>query len=309
MNTSLNYWQQRMRRIQDKKDENAEDMRRDLEKIHKHYMKEIQDEIDGFYTRYAYKEGVSKLEAIKKAKNMDVVAFQNKAARYVKEKDFSDKANEELRLYNLKMKVSRLELLKMNIDLELIALANEEEAYIKEMKMKAHRDEMIRQAGIMGNSAPSREKIRKYADSVVNKPYHNKDFSQRIWSGNADLRQYLKQHLSAHVARGRNPREFAKRLRKVFGKSEYEAERLAITEQALMQSYAREQSFHENGVERYDIFPESDACATCKAIAETGPYRVDELRQGINASPFHPFCKCTEVPVSFFAQVPICVNS
>ena len=47
----------------------------------------------------------------------DVVAFKAKAKEYVKNKDFSEKANKELKKYNVKMKISREKLLKENLDL------------------------------------------------------------------------------------------------------------------------------------------------------------------------------------------------
>ena len=68
---------------------------------------DIEDEINRFYARYAIKEGISFIEAKKKIDAVDVQMFQQKAKQYVENKDFSDKANAELRAYNTKMYVSR----------------------------------------------------------------------------------------------------------------------------------------------------------------------------------------------------------
>ena len=76
------------------------------------FLDRMQKEIDGFYMRYAGRNGLTKQEAMKKASEMDVTKFADKAAKAVKEKDFSHATNEWLKVYNLKMKVSRLELLK-----------------------------------------------------------------------------------------------------------------------------------------------------------------------------------------------------
>ena len=54
------------------------------------------------------------------------------------EKDFSDKANEEMRLYNLTMKVNRLELLKAKIGLELVSGFDELEKLLGEKLTKRH---------------------------------------------------------------------------------------------------------------------------------------------------------------------------
>ena len=56
------------------------------------------------------KEGITMAEAKKRADKLDIDAYARKAKKYVAKKDFSDEANEEMRIYNLTMKVNRLEL-------------------------------------------------------------------------------------------------------------------------------------------------------------------------------------------------------
>ena len=51
---------------------------------------------------------------------MDIDAYSRKAAQYVKDKNFSKEANEEMRLYNAAMKINRLEMLKANIGMHLV---------------------------------------------------------------------------------------------------------------------------------------------------------------------------------------------
>ena len=68
----------------------------------------------------------------------------------MKEKDFSDVANEEMRLYNATMKINRLEMLKANIGLELVDGFNELQKYFDRILTKRTLDEFERQAGILG---------------------------------------------------------------------------------------------------------------------------------------------------------------
>ncbi|MFJ1245195.1 phage head morphogenesis protein, partial [Bacillus amyloliquefaciens] len=56
-------------------------------------------------------------DAKKKIDAFDVKAFQNKAKQYVDERNFSDKANKELKQYNTAMYVSREKLLQMQLGL------------------------------------------------------------------------------------------------------------------------------------------------------------------------------------------------
>ena len=118
--TSREYWQEReaeqlKKNIQDEARYNQE-----LHRIYANMLDNIQKEIDSFYAKYASKEGITLAEAKRRAAQLDIDAYARKAKRYVKEKNFSDQANEEMRLYNLTMKVNRLELLKANLGLELV---------------------------------------------------------------------------------------------------------------------------------------------------------------------------------------------
>ena len=78
---------------------------------------DIENEINRFYARYATSEGITLTEAKKKIDAVDVQMFQQKAKQYVENKDFSDKANAELRAYNTKMYVSREKLLQAQLGL------------------------------------------------------------------------------------------------------------------------------------------------------------------------------------------------
>ena len=100
------------------KDEKEYD--KQIEQIYRNMMESIQSEINAFYGRYASKEGITLAEAKKRVTQLDIAAYERKAERYVKNKDFSQRANEEMRLYNATMRINRLEMLKANIGLHLV---------------------------------------------------------------------------------------------------------------------------------------------------------------------------------------------
>ncbi len=137
----------------------AELIKRDLDRdkvlarIYQESFDRMQREIDGFYMRYAGRNGLTKQEAIKKASEMDVTKFADKAAKAVKEKDFSHATNEWLKVYNLKMKVSRLELLKAELTLEIQNLTAEVNEVFDKARIDEYLNEYKRQAGILGTSS------------------------------------------------------------------------------------------------------------------------------------------------------------
>ena len=108
--TSSEYWAKReaealKQRITDEKEYDKQ-----VKRIYQDMLDGIQSQIDGFYGKYAAKEGITLAEAKKRVSKLDIAAYERKAAKYVKEKNFSAKANEEMRLYNATMKINRLEI-------------------------------------------------------------------------------------------------------------------------------------------------------------------------------------------------------
>lgn len=246
----------------------------------------IEKEINGFYARYAKKEGITMAEAKKRVAKLDIEAYERKAAKYVKEKNLSEQANKEMRLYNLTMKVNRLELLKANIGLELVSGFDELQKFFEEKLDERTINEFERQAGILGKSVRGAE---NKAHSIVNASFHNARYSDRIWMYQDMLKAELDSLLSEGLIQGRNARVLARHLRRRFGVSQYNAERLMITELSRVQTEAQRQSLERNGYEEYTFLAEGTACPVCKAL-DGKHFKVKKMMPGTNAPPMHPRC-------------------
>lgn len=286
---SEEYWknretEQRKHNIQDE----AEYQKR-IQEIYQNMIDEIEKEINGFYGRYAKKEGITMAEAKKRAAKADIEALGRKAARYVKDKDFSDQANEEMRLYNMTMKVNRLELLKAQIGLEMVAGFDELQKYYDKVLTDRTISEFERQAGILGKTIQNNAKAAKV---IVNASFHNATYSDRIWMYQDMLKNDLSSLLQTGLIQGQNPRRLATHLRKRFGVSQSNAERLMITELARVQTEAQKQSFERNGFEEYTFLALGTACPICRAL-DGKHFKVKKMMPGTNAPPMHPRCRCS----------------
>ncbi|HJC49104.1 MAG TPA: minor capsid protein [Candidatus Anaerostipes avistercoris] len=286
---SQEYWKEREARQRKNDIKNEREYRRHIEEIYQNMIDEIEKEINGFYGKYARKEGITIAEARKRAAKADIEAFGRKAKRYVKDKDFSTQANEEMRLYNMTMKVNRLELLKAQIGLEMVAGFDELEKYYKQVMTDQAIEEFERQAGILGKTVINRMKA---ADAIVNSSFHNATFSDRIWMYQDMLKNELNSLLQTGLIQGQNPRRLATHLRKRFGVSQSNAERLMITELARVQTEAQKQSFERNGFEEYTFLALGNACSKCKKLDEKH-FEVKDMMPGENAPPMHPYCRCS----------------
>lgn len=252
-------------------------------------MDNIQKEINGFYARYASKEGITLSEAKKRVSDLDIEAYGRKAKRYVESKTFSKEANEEMRLYNATMKINRLEMLKANIGLELVSGFDELQQFFDTTLTDRTLSEFERQAGILGKSVLNNEKA---AHSIVNASFQNATFSNRIWMYQDMLKAELASQLKIGLVQGRNPRELARHISKVFGVSRSNAERLMQTELARVQTEAQKQSYERNGYDEYVFIAEPTACPICRVLDDK-VFKVTKMMPGENASPMHPHCRCS----------------
>lgn len=262
-----------------------------IQEIYASMMDEINKEINGFYTRYAEKEGITMAEAKRRVDKLDIAAYERKAKKYVATKDFSDQANEEMRIYNLTMKVNRLELLKANIGLEMVSGFDEMQKYFDKKLTERTLREFRRQAGILGKSVLANE---KYAHAIVNASFKNATFSDRIWMYQGMLKAELEGLLTSGLIRGQNPNVLARHLEKRFGVSAYNAQRLMTTELARVQTEAQKQSFIRNGFDEYTYVAcgGRDVCDACKAL-DGKHFKVEDMMPGENAPPMHPCCHCS----------------
>lgn len=260
-----------------------------LKQIYEDMLENVQNEINDFYIKYARGENITIQEAKRRISKSDIEKYKNKAERYVKEKNFSKQANEEMRLYNATMKINRLEMLKANIGLELVAGHDELEKFTEEVLNKRTVEELERQAGILGETIHDNAKT---ANSIVNASFHNATFSNRIWMYQAEMKADLEKLLQQGLIQGKNPRALARELRRKFNVSIKDSERLMRTELARVQTDAQKKSFEENGFEEYTFIVNGGCCEICEGIKDKH-FKVKDMQPGLNAPPMHPNCRCS----------------
>lgn len=295
MSKSSDYWRKREEEwlAQIRKSEKAQ--AEEVQAIYDYMLDQIEKEINSFFEKYAAKEGITMAEAKKRADTIDIEAYMRKAAKYVKEKDFSEQANKEMLLYNMTMKVNRLELLKSSIGLDLVAGHDELKTYMGE-KLTDHVVETLRHnAAILGPTVMN-DADRK-ARVIVDSSFHNATFSDRIWQHQDKLRNEMTNILTSALIGGRNPREFIPTLRKRFDVSARDAERLLRTELARVQTEAQKESYKDENINEYEYIAcgLADCCDICRAL-DGKHFKVSKMVPGENAPPMHPNCHCSTGP-------------
>lgn len=294
--SSKNYWVKRESEALKYRIAEEKEYDRQINEIYVNMLDGIQSEINSFYGKYANKEGITIAEAKKRVSKLDIAAYERKAAKYVKDKDFSAKANEEMRLYNTTMKINRLEMLKANIGLEMIKGHDELDKFMSDILKGRTEDELKRQAGILGKTIKSNS---QRADAIVNASFHNATFSDRIWMYQDMMKADLSKLLQSGMIQGKNPKVLAKDLKKYFvgdkkksGGAAFNMERLMRTELARVQTEAQKQSFKRNGFDKYEFIVNTGCCDICAGL-NGKHFIVDKMMPGENAPPMHPHCRCS----------------
>lgn len=295
--SSKTYWRDRELEWKKKRLKDEKQYADEIQEIYANMMDSVEKEIESFFSRYANKENITMAEAKKKVSNIDIKAYQRKAKKYVKEKNFSDEANEQMRLYNLAMKVNRLELLKANIGLELVAGHDELKSYTGDKLEGAYLEEIKRNASILGDTVIDNAKMAK---TVADSSFKNATFSERIWVNQDQLKNNLSSVLSNALIQGKNPREFIPQIRKKFDVSRCNAERLLRTEIARVQTQAQVESYEANGIDEFEYVAcgLKDVCPLCKEM-DGKVFKLKDMEIGENAPPLHPNCHCSTAPYSY----------
>lgn len=288
---SSRYWRDREEKQRKLNIKNEAELQKKLDDIYADMLDNIEKEINGFYAKYAKAEGITMAEAKKRISQIDIDAYAKKAKRYVKNKDLSEKANEEMRYYNAAMKINRLELLKANIGMYLVGGYDDIEKVFGDAFTQRTEEEMRRQSGILGKTIQDNAKM---AEVIVNASFKNATWSERVWAHQSMLKSEIDKLLQEGLIQGKHPSVLARHLEKKFGASKSDAMRLMVTELARVQIEAQKQSYIENDFEEYEYMAcgKADVCAQCKAL-DSKVFKVKDMMPGENAPPMHPYCHCS----------------
>lgn len=292
----MTYWEDRAKEIIDEESKSDYEIAKEIQRIVDEMNADIENEINRFYARYATREGITLSEAKKKIDAVDVQQFSQKAKEYVENKDFSEKANQELKAYNTKMYVSREKLLQAQLGLIVTyAYAQIEQSMYNYMESAYYRA-LEQQAGILGETLQVSINDVK---TIVFTPFEGHKWSTRLWSDMETVRRHVQKTTRHVLLRGRHPYEFIKDMRKDTGATTYNMKRLLLTETARVQTLAsKRHMLEEHGPEsEYQFVAKMDSktTKTCRSLNDK-TFKVKDMVPGVNAPPMHPFCRSAVVP-------------
>lgn len=219
-----------------------------------------------------------------------------RAKAYVENKDFSDKANKELKRYNTAMYVNREQLLKHELGLIVTKGYAEQENVVNHHLQETVTRTLRHQAGILGADVHVKTTD---VEAIVYSNFGKLNWSERLWNNQDELRKDVERMASHVMLRGRHPYEFVPEIRKKQRQTVANTKRLLNTEAARVHTEAQKMHYLETLGDdaEYEFVAKRDEKTSkiCRHY-DKKVFKVKDMVPGVNAPPMHPHCRSTTVP-------------
>lgn len=303
---SREYWQGRFEQVEQSANNKSARYAKNLEKKYKIAAQEIDTKINAWYNRIAKNNEVSITEARKLLSKSELKEFKWTVEQYIEagmENAIDQRWMKELENASAKFHINRLEALKLECRQQIeMAMSNGQQAMFDTLA-DVYKDTFYRscyevQKGFGVGFDVSRLD-NKQVQTLLNKPWSvdGVNFSEKVWSNRTKLINNLDQELSKMVLTGTSPQKAIQNIKKTMNTSLYNAKRLVLTEQAYFCTLGQKDAFSELDVEEYEIVATLDGRTSdiCQEM-DTKHFPVKDMQAGVNAPPFHVFCRSTTCP-------------
>lgn len=295
----MDYWQKRQEAMYKAGEMQVNQYFKRLEKVFNQTKRELQKTIEAFYFRYAEENGLSFAAAQKRLNAEELGELNDFIALAM---DNIGKYNQQVNNMSLKARVTRYQALEMQVDAILRQLyAIDYQAESERTMQEVYEDTYYRTWYSIDQYHGFHQAFAQVEPRTVEKlleyPFNGAAFSSRIWKQKDHLQTQLTEAVTTMLIQGKHPstltREFAKKMQS----KKFDAYRLLHTESSFLMSEATHAGYKEDGVEKYEILATLDS-KTCEICGELdgNVYEVGKEITGVNMPPFHPLCRCTDVP-------------
>ncbi|GAF41135.1 phage protein [Agrilactobacillus composti DSM 18527 = JCM 14202] len=305
MTKKLSYWERRFLQLKAKQLKDTEAYERALQPELNGLYRELQQELAGWYVRYANNEGMT-LDQAKKALTsiktkhwqLTLHQFEDKA----KQGGFEQELDREY--YN--SRVARLQMLETQLQNMTAGFADNETQHMgqglqdqfQDTYMRTIFNTQIANAKLTSNFARFNEDELRI---VVSKPWGDdgKDFSARIWKNyREELPSQLMNVMLKATLLGYSPQRVTKELHQSFSDvKRNNIHRLVVSEMGHVAEEATAKAYEESDVEKYKYMAtlESHTCAICGHL-DGEIFKLADRKAGTNYPLIHARCRCTTVP-------------
>mgnify|MGYP004731427349 CR=1 FL=1 len=302
----MSYWKKRQEETYKAGEMTVNQYFTKLEKAFNQAKRDLQKTVESFYWRYAEENSLTYTEAQKRLDKAEIGELQ----------EFIDlamanigKYNQEVNNMSIKARMTRYQALEAQVDAILRQLyAVDYQSESEKMMSDVYKDtyyrtwyDIDRYRGFHSQFAQIEPKT---IENVLKYPFNGANFSDRLWKQKDHLQGQIMEALTTMLIQGTLPQNLAKDFAKKMQTKKFDAYRLLHTESSYVMSEATHAGYKEDGVEKYQILAtlDSKTCGICGEL-DGKIYPMAEAVTGKNMPPFHPFCRCTDVP--YYPDTPV----
>lgn len=304
------YWRRRFEQLEEAQLRQGLAYYDDLERQYRLVAKSLEDQIAGWYGRFAQNNQISFAEAKRLLNSKELKEFQWTVQDYIKygkENAVSGQWMKQLENASVRVHITRLEALKLQMQQQVEVLYGNQVDGLERTMRTIYADGYYHTAYEIQRGFNVGYDLQKFNNrqltELISNPWtaDGKNFTNRCWTAKDQLVNTLHTELTQAIIRGDPPDRMIKAIAQKFETTKNNAGRLVMTESAFFASAAQRDCFNDLDVERYEIVAtlDNDTSAICRSL-DGKIFLIIEYQIGVTAPPFH--CWCRTVTVPYFAD-------
>ncbi|MCL2357111.1 MAG: minor capsid protein [Defluviitaleaceae bacterium] len=303
---SSDYWQRRFEGIENTTTATGEESIRNMERIFSNAQHDLQNQIAGWYDRFATNNQIDLPEARRLLNSNELAEFRwtvEEYTAYAKANTVSGQWVRQLENASARVHISRLEALHLQTQHTMERLFGNQldavDSVIKRQFLDNYHHSIFEvQSGFnVGWDIAGIPEAQIQA--LMGRPWasDNLTFSDRIWRDKNRLVHELQTQLTQGLIAGTPPNVTINNIAAAMGTTKSNAARLVMTESAAIAAVAHEKAYRELGTKLIEILATLDKKTSeiCRRM-DGKVIRIEEYKVGVTVPPFHPWCRSTTVP-------------
>lgn len=300
---SAEYWSKRLEQIHNEHFRKTDEyMATALKREYDRATASIRRDIEVFYQRFSLNNQIDLAEARKLLNSDQLKEFRMSLEEFtaLAKNNPDGRWTQTLNNVYYKVRVTRLQALLIQIEAAIQALNMKQDEQMTDLLINIYNDSYYRtiyeiQKGVgIGISFAKAENVKK----IVQMPWLEENYSQRIWKDNARLVQQLQTQITQAIIRGDSTKDIAKTIADRMQVGYHNAERLVRTEASHVQNEASFDGYKASGVvQKYEYLATLDSRTSqmCRTM-DNRVFLLSEKEVGVNFPPLHPSCRSTTLP-------------
>lgn len=299
---SAQYWIKRTGDIFNKLDATDAVITKLLYDYYKKAGKEVNDQLEAFYKRYADVNGITKEQAQQQVNMLDLSDYVKEANDYRRSNNKDPEVLKRLNQYYQSAQISALELLKAQMSFAILKATKAYHDSFEEYLSETAKFVSERIAEGYAHNTLNEGALKQ----ILQARWFGGNYSSRIWKNGDEFAKKLQETMLRSFTYGINPRVTAKDLRKFvreayreLKKMKYVTERLARTESTFVANLAIKDRYEKDDIKRYEFLAVIDKRTSqiCKSL-NGKEFNIKDYSAGVNAPPMHAHCRSTIAPAN-----------